>query len=69
MENIDTLFLVGIVLFSVALGAFLMWIHRSITDDIKQKINEELRADKEFYALLLRDKIGLGQKETDKNKD
>ena len=59
MENIDTLTLVGLMLFCMALGAFLMWIHRSITDDIKKKIIEDLKADKAFYAQMLKKRLSI----------
>jgi hypothetical protein len=59
MHNLDQVYIVITVFLSLFVGAFLMWIHYSIKDDIKNKIIEDLKADKAFYAQMLKKRLSI----------
>jgi hypothetical protein len=59
MQNVDQVYTVITVFLSLFVGTFLMWIHCSIMDDIKEKIIEELKSDKAFYAQMLKKRLAI----------
>ena len=63
MQNVDLVYIVLTVFISLGVGALLMWIHRSITDNIKEEITEELKSDKAFYTQMLKRWLAIEETE------